>query len=163
MDLKSPYQYKAANEDSYKSLAAYVSTLPATITLHPAILTIVAPEEVAKDIERFIGFNGLDIHISNAYADGDHFRDIVDNETTDASTLREIIYHLLEEKRSMSETHKGVLDEVTQKLDFAKEDRDMYRRWYSETSDKADRVKEQVKAIAVLISSIFPEAESAAS
>ena len=35
MDQNTAYQYKAINEDSYNSLAAYAVTTRATVTLHP--------------------------------------------------------------------------------------------------------------------------------
>lgn len=40
MELTTSYQYKAHNEASYNSLAAYASTIPATVTLHPGLLPI---------------------------------------------------------------------------------------------------------------------------
>lgn len=57
----------------------------------------------------------------------------------------------------MVKSHKNIIADITKQRDSIKEKRDMYQRWYAETSDKADKVKNQVKAIAVLINSIFPE------
>lgn len=157
MELTTSYQYKAINEASYNSLAAYASTIPATVTLHPGFLTIVISEDATKEVGEFIDDNGLDFRISQIEVDDDNLRDVIDSETTDANTLRKIIYQLLEEKRAMAETHKSVLDDITKQCDSAKENRDMYQKWYYETKQGADRVKSQVKAIAVLVNSIFPE------
>lgn len=157
MELTTSYQYKAINEASYNSLAAYASTIPATVTLHPGFLTIVISEDATKEVGEFIDDNGLDFRISQIEVDDDNLRDVIDSETTDANTLRKIIYQLLEEKRAMAETHKSVLDDITKQRDSAKENRDMYQKWYYETKQGADRVKSQVKAIAVLVNSIFPE------
>lgn len=157
MELSTSYQYKAINEESYNSLAAYATTIPATVTLHPGLLTIVISENAAKEVGEFIDENGLDFHINQIEVDEDNLRDVIDSATTDADTLRKIIYRVLAEKRAMAEAHKGVLDDITKQCDSAKNDRDMYQRWYHETSEKADRVKSQVKAIAVLIDSIFPK------
>lgn len=157
MELTTSYQYKAINEASYNSLAAYASTIPATVTLHPGFLTIVISEDAAKEVGEFIDDNGLDFRISLIEVDDDNLRDVIDSETTDANTLRKIIYQLLEEKRAMTETHKSVLDDITKQCDLAKENRDMYQKWYYETKQGADRVKSQVKAIAALVNSIFPE------
>lgn len=157
MELTTSNQYKALNEASYNSLAAYASTIPATVTLHPGFLTIVISEDATKEVGEFIDDNGLDFRISQIEVDDDNLRDVIDSETTDANTLRKIIYQLLEEKRAMAETHKGVLDDITKQCDSAKENRDMYQKWYYETKQGADRVKSQVKAIAVLVNSIFPE------
>ncbi|MBO5269030.1 MAG: hypothetical protein J6B13_09770 [Muribaculaceae bacterium] len=157
MELTTSNQYKALNEASYNSLAAYASTIPATVTLHPGFLTIVISEDAAKEVGEFIDDNGLDFRISQIEVDDDNLRDVIDSETTDADTLRKIIYQLLEEKRAMAETHKSVLDDIAKQCDSAKENRDMYQKWYYETKQGADRVKSQVKAIAVLVNSIFPE------
>lgn len=157
MELATSYQYKALNEASYNSLAAYASTIPATVTLHPGFLTIVISEDAAKEVGEFIDDNGLDFRINPIEVDDDNLRDVIDSETTDANTLRKIIYQLLDEKRAMVETHKSVLDDITKQCDSAKENRDLYQKWYHETAGKADRVKSQVKAIAVLVNSIFPE------
>lgn len=157
MELTTSNQYKALNEASYNSLAAYASTIPATVTLHPGLLTIVVSENAAKEIGEFIDDNGLDFHINPIEVDDDNLRDVIDSETTDADTLRKIIYRMMEEKRAMAETHKSVLEDITKQRDSAKENRDMYQKWYYETKQGADRVKSQVKAIAVLVNSIFPE------
>lgn len=157
MELTTSNQYKALNEASYNSLAAYASTIPATVTLHPGFLTIVISEDATKKVGEFIDDNGLDFRISQIEVDDDNLRDVIDSETTDANTLRKIIYQLLEEKRAMAETHKSVLDDITKQRDSAKENRDMYQKWYYETKQGADRVKSQVKTIAVLVNSIFPE------
>ena len=157
MELTTSNQYKALNEASYNSLAAYASTIPATVTLHPGFLTIVISEDAAKEVGEFIDDNGLDFRISQIEVYDDNLRDVIDSETTDADTLRKIIYQLLEEKRAMAETHKSVLDDIAKQCDSAKENRDMYQKWYYETKQGADRVKSQVKAIAVLVNSIFPE------
>lgn len=157
MELTTSNQYKALNEASYNSLAAYASTIPATVTLHPGFLTIVISEDATKEVGQFIDDNGLDFHINPIEVHDENLGDVIDNATTDANTLRKIIYQLLEEKRAMAETHKSVLDDITKQCDSAKENRDMYQKWYYETKQGADRVKSQVKAIAVLVNSIFPE------
>lgn len=157
MELTTSNQYKALNEASYNSLAAYASTIPATVTLHPGFLTIVISEDATKEVGEFIDDNGLDFRISQIEVDDDNLRDVIDSETTDANTLRKIIYQLLDEKRAMAETHKSVLDDITKQCDSAKKDRDLFQEWYRESAQGADRVKSQVKAIAVLVNSIFPE------
>ena len=157
MELNTPYQYKALNEDSYNSLAAYASTIPATVTLHPGLLTIVISENATKEVGKFIDDNGLDFHINQIEVDDDNLRDVIDSETTDADTLRKIIYRMMSEKQSMTEAHKSVLEDITTQYESAKKNQDMYQKWYYETTEKADRVKSQIQAIAVLVNSIFPE------
>ena len=157
MELTTSNQYKALNEASYNSLAAYASTIPATVTLHPGLLTIVISENASKEVGEFIDDNGLDFHINPIEVDDDNLRAVIDSETTDADTLRKIIYRMMGEKQSMIEAHESVLESITKQCDSAKKDRDMYQKWYYETKQGADRVKSQVKAIAVLVNSIFPE------
>lgn len=157
MELTTSYQYKAINEASYNSLAAYASTIPATVTLHPGLLTIVISENATKEVGKFIDDNGLDFHINQIEVDDDNLRDVIDSETTDADTLRKIIYRMMGEKQSMIEAHESVLESITKQCDSAKKDRDMYQKWYYETTEKTDRVKSQIQAIAVLVNSIFPE------
>jgi len=157
MELTTSNQYKALNEASYNSLAAYASTIPATVTLHPGLLTIVISEDATKELGQFIDDNGLYFHINPIEFHDENLGDVIDHATTAANTLRTIIYQMLEEKRAMAETHKSVLDDITKQCDSAKENRDMYQKWYYETKQGADRVKSQVKAIAVLVNSIFPE------
>lgn len=157
MELTTSNQYKALNEDSYNSLAAYASTIPATVTLHPGLLTIVISENATKEVGKFIDDNGLDFHINQIEVDDDNLRDVIDSETTDADTLRKIIYRMMGEKQSMIEAHESVLESITKQCDSAKKDRDMYQKWYHEATHGADRVKSQVQAIAVLVNSIFPE------
>jgi len=161
MDVNTSYRYKAINTTSYNSLAAYIATVPptaaVTATLHPALSTIVVSGNFVADVNRFIDEENLEFHINPIAVHAENLGEVIDNETTDAATLRKIIYQLLEEKRAMAETHKSVLDDITKQCDSAKENRDMYQKWYYETKQGADRVKSQVKAIAVLVNSIFPE------
>lgn len=157
MDQNTAYQYKALNEDSYNSLAAFAVSTPATVTLHPGLLTIVITGDDANEVGKFIDSEGLDFHINPIEFHDETLGAVIDCETTDANTLRKIIYQLLEEKRAMAETHKSVLDDITKQCDSAKKDRDLFQKWYHESAQGADRVKSQVKAIAVLVNSIFPE------
>lgn len=157
MELSAPYQYKALNERSYKILAAYATTIPATVTLHPGLLTIVVSENAAKEVGQFIDDNGLDFHINQVDIDVDNLRDVIDSETTDADTLRTILYRVMEDKRVMAEVHKSALDDITKECDSAKAARDLYQKWYMETQDYNDAIKRRVQAIAVLVNSIFPE------
>lgn len=50
MDQNTAYQYKALNEDSYNSLAAFAVSTPATVTLHPGLLTIVITGDDANEV-----------------------------------------------------------------------------------------------------------------
>ncbi len=157
MEQDTAIQYKALNENSYNRLAAYAVTLPATVTLNPEFLVIVIPENAAKEVGEFIDNEGLDFHIEPIEVDSDNVGELIDDETTDASSLRKICYILLEEKRQMALEHNDVLSEITKERDSVKMDRDHYRKWWSECNTERDRVKKQIGAIAVLSQSIFPD------
>lgn len=157
MDQNTAYQYKAINEDSYNSLAAYAVTIPATVTLHPGLLTIVISSNATNEVGEFIDSEGLDFHINPIEVHDENLGEVIDNETTDADTLRKIIYRMMGQREAMEEQHKSILDEITAQRDEAQKGRDNYSRWYSEEAAHNNRVKSQVQAIAVLINSIFPE------
>lgn len=157
MEQATPYRYEAKNGGSYNELAAYATQLMGNVSLFPELSTIVIDGRFANDVGKFIDKEGLDVFISPIEVDDNNIHNIINTATVDTDTLRKIIYQLLEEKRAMAETHKSVLDDITKQRDSAKQNRDLYQKLYHETSGKADRVKSQVKAIAVLVNSIFPE------
>lgn len=158
MNILTAYQYKANNEFSYKSLAAYASTIPATVTLYPNLLTIVISENAAKEVGRFIDDNGLDFHINNIEVNDDNLNDVIDSETTDADTLRQIIYRILDKKYNiMIAEHECEQDKLTTELEAIRKDRDTYRELYIRYSQKHDRIREQIRAVGTLVDSIFPK------
>ena len=157
MAQNTPYQYKAMNEDSYNSLAAYAVTTPATVTLHPGLLTIVISGDAANEVGQFIDSEGLDFHINPIEVHDENLGEVIDNETTDADTLRKIIYRLMGQREAMEEQHNNILADITAQRDDAQKSRDNYSKWLSEEAAYSNRVKSQVQAIAVLINSIFPE------
>lgn len=141
MDQNTAYQYKAINEDSYNSLAAYAVTTHATVTLHPGLLTIVISSNATNEVGEFIDSEGLDFHINPIEVHDENLGEVIDNETTDADTLRKIIYRMMGQREAMEEQHKSILEDITKQRDSAKENRDMYQKWYYETRQGADRVK----------------------
>ena len=158
MNLHTPFKFTASDDTSYNSIAACAVTIDATVTLHPDLLTVVVSSEGVGEMGQWIEDNNIaDVKVSQIEVNDDNLNEVIESKTTDAGTLRKIIYRMMEEKRAMAETHKSVLDDITKQRDSAKENRDMYRKWYYETKQGADRVKSQVRAIAVLVNSIFPE------
>lgn len=158
MELTTSYQYKAINEASYNSLAAYASTIPATVTLHPGLLTIVISENATKEVGKFIDDNGLDFHINQIEVDDDNLRDVIDSETTDADTLREVIRMIMARPAADDTADlRAEIKTLTGRKDFLEKDRDMYQKWYREGEAKAGRVRKQVEAISTLLSSIYPQ------
>lgn len=157
MEQTTPYRYEAKNDGSYNELAAYATQLMGNVSLFPELSTIVIDGRFANDVGKFIDTEGLDVFISPIEVDDNNIHDLINTAAVDADTLRKIIYRIMEEKIAMAEAHKSVLDDITKQYESAKENSDMYKRWCHETTEMADRVKSQVKAIAVLINTIFPE------
>lgn len=157
MGQNTSYQYKANNDNSYDELAAYAINLAGNVSLFPAQKTIVIDGRFSDDVGKLIDREGLDFHITPIEIDDENIDELIDSETTDADTLRNIIYRMKGQKSAMAEHHKTVVAEIAKERDSAKSDRDMYMRWYSESNDRENRVKRQVQAIAVLINEIFPE------
>lgn len=157
MEQTTSIQYTALNEKSYETLAAYAVTLNATVTLYPKLQVIVITDNVAGEVKKYIDKRGLDFGINPIILHDECFGDMIDNPTTDSNTLRKIIYHLLEARKSMATDHQDALDEITKQKDATAKDLDMYKKLYYETSGRESRIKEQVKAIAVLMDSIFPK------
>lgn len=150
MEQTTPYRYEAKNDGSYNELAAYATQLMGNVSLFPELSTIVIDGRFANDVGKFIDNEGLDIFISPIEVDDNNIHDLINTAAVDADTLRKIIYRVMEEKRAMAEVHKSALDDITREYDAAK-------KIINETSKKADRVKSQVKAIAVLMDAIFPK------
>lgn len=148
MEQTTPYRYEAKNDGSYNELAAYATQLMGNVSLFPELSTIVIDGRFANDVGKFIDNEGLDIFISPIEVDDNNIYDLINTAAVDANTLRKIIYRVMEEKRAMAEVHKSALDDITREYDAAK-------KIINETSKKADRVKSQVKAIAVLMDAIF--------
>lgn len=151
------YRYAALSEDSYNSLAAFASTIPAQVTLFPALHIIVVANDGVAEVGKFIDDNALDFQIGPIEIDADNLMATVECEATDPYTLREIISYMKSERASMKQAHEAVEADFKRQRDMAKSRCDRYSRWFNEASARNDRVKAQVEAIAALISSIYPK------
>ena len=154
MDVNTSYRYKAINTTSYNSLAAYIATVPptaaVTATLHPALSTIVVSGNFVADVNRFI--------------DEENLGEVIDNEITDAATLRKIIYSMMEKKRQSDEMHDNIVKSLSDDLEKTEAElleaqrlRDSYREQWARCRAELTRVRKQVEAIAVMQQSIFPK------
>lgn len=155
--MKTSYRYAALSEESYNSLAAFVSTIPAQVTLFPALHIIVVANDGVTEVGKFIDDNALDVHIEPIELDEDNLNKVVECEATDPYTLREIISYMKAERASMMQAHDMVVAELKQQKAEADERRERYSQWWDEATAHNDRVKAQVEAIAVLINSIYPK------
>lgn len=151
------YRYAALSEDSYNSLAAFASTIPAQVTLFPALHIIVVANDGVAEVGKFIDDNALDFQIGPIELDADNLMATVECEATDPYTLREIISYMKSERASMMQAHEAVVADLKHQRVVAERRRVRYSRWFDEASARNDRVKAQVEAIAVLINSIYPK------
>lgn len=155
MDNETAYRYKALNGESYRTLAAFAATLEATVTLYPALRTIVISGEGVAEAGKFVDDKGLDFHIDPIEDD-----DAVDNETTDAATLRRILYRVLADRKKDEIRRDSIIADITAQRDEAEKGRDFYCRRWNEANTRQCRIREQVQAIGVMINSIFPKQTS---
>lgn len=168
MDVNTSYRYKAINTTSYNSLAAYIATVPptaaVTATLHPALSTIVVSGNFVADVNRFIDEENLEFHINPIAIHDENLGEVIDNEITDAATLRKIIYSMMEKKRQSDEMHDNIVKSLSDDLEKTEADlleaqrlRDSYREQWARCRAELTRVRKQVEAIAVMQQSIFPK------
>lgn len=151
------YRYAALSEDSYNSLAAFASTIPAQVTLFPALHIIVVANDGVAEVGKFIDDNALDFQIGPIEIDADNLMATLECEATDPYTLREIISYMKSERASMMQAHEAVVADLKHQRAVAESRRTRYSRWFNEASARNDRVKAQVDAIAVLLNSIYPK------
>lgn len=168
MDVNTSYRYKAINTTSYNSLAAYIATVPptasVTATLHPGLSTIVVSGNFVADVNRFIDEENLEFHINPIAVHAENLGEVIDNEITDAATLRKIIYSMMEKKRQSDEQHEEEAKSLHSDLLKCEDDlleaqrlRDSYREQWARCRAELTRVRKQVEAIAVMQQSIFPK------
>lgn len=168
MDVNTSYRYKAINTTSYNSLAAYIATVPptasVTATLHPGLSTIVVSGNFVADVNRFIDEENLEFHINPIAVHAENLGEVIDNETTDAATLRKIIYSMMEKKRQSDEMHDNIVKSLSDDLEKTEAElleaqrlRDSYREQWARCRAELTRVRKQVEAIAVMQQSIFPK------
>jgi len=152
MGYTKSYSYKAKNKQSYRSLATFAANLDdVTVTFHPKWMTIVITENAANEVGEYIDNHGLDFHISYIDVDTEDIDDTaIYDSTTDAESLRQIIFTVL--KRS-----DAAFDSLRKELQETKRNLELYKDWHKEDNKESDRVKAQIKAIAVLINTIYPD------
>lgn len=146
-------QYIANDKGSYTSLANFAVTLGTDVTLFPDYNTIVLSEASANDAGAYIDKEGLNFHIEPVDADDIDPEMLVSFRTADAATLRRLAERLIDQKAAVDEELANVRESLTK----ARNDVEMYSKWYREELATNDRVKAQIQAIAVLYQSIFAD------
>lgn len=146
-------QYIANDKGSYTSLANFAVTLGTDVTLFPDYNTIVLSEASANDAGAYIDKEGLNFHIEPIDADYIYPEMLGNFRTADAATLRRLAERLIGQKAAVDEE----LAQVRESLTKARNDVEMYSKWYRDELATNDRVKAQIQAIAVLYQSIFAD------
>lgn len=157
MNQNTPYRYSANNAGSYNELAAYALGLSVNVCLYPRDLTIVIDGEAANAIGKYIDGQGLDFHISPIEIEADDPGEIAKNKFADPGTLRQAIELLRNQIRDMYEGRAKIDTNQRNKLDALKADRAHYAKKWEEAYKANMRVRSQIKAIAALMSAIYPD------
>lgn len=151
------YQYSAANEGSYSSLAAFVSTLNATVTLYPKFRVIVIAEDGTDEANSHIAREGLDFDIAPIDIAAVKWDELIDSEVTDAETLRKIVREQSEEYAKTVKRCDETVKQFAEERDKLKESRDFYLKRFRESVARSGRIEKQIKAISVLLDAILPQ------
>lgn len=157
MEQTLSIRYVAANRESYESLAKFTAALGTTVTLFPTMNTILITEDSAKAVGEHIDTNGLDFHIETLDFSDEQLESAADFITVDSSTLRRVIARLTDQRADMSTEIaeiKNQLADVKDQLADSRKKEAQYSKWWSESSTSNNRLKQQIKAIAVLVNSI---------
>ena len=157
MNQITAYRYEANNSGSYNELAAYAINLVANVSLFPSLNTIVIDESASEGVGKFIDSKGLDFHISPIEIEDGNIGDLVNSETVDAATLRQVIIRMRQNHDAAIDDMVEQLNESKKKFEIADYDRDIYQQMYRDSVKRSDRVKTQIQAIASILSTLYPE------
>ena len=157
MEQTLSIRYVAANRESYESLAKFVVSLGTTVTLFPTLNTILITENSEKAVNEYINTNMLDFLAETLDFGDEQLESAADLITVDSGTLRRVIARLTDQRTDMSTEIaeiKNQLADVKDQLADSRKKEAQYSKWWSEASTSNNRIKQQIKAIAVLVSSI---------
>lgn len=150
MEQTLSIRYVAANRESYESLAKFAVSLGTTVTLFPTLNTILITENSEKAVNEYINTNMLDFLAETLDFGDEQLESAADLITVDSGTLRRVIARLTDQRTDMSTE----IAEIKDQLADSRKKEAQYSKWWSEASTSNNRIKQQIKAIAVLVSSI---------
>lgn len=165
------YRYQVKSQADYEKLAAWLMENEISFTSQFAL----NHETGAKmffitadftpytfDMRQALG-NFLDNEIEHLM-NTDYMSDIYDTANdafndpyADAGSLRTMLGSTLDYLTDEKNLHDSNLEDVRKQLEDVKKSRDYYQDSYYKEISKGGRVKEQVRAIALLMDSIFPK------
>ena len=165
------YRYQVKCQADYEKLAAelmeneisFTSQFSLDHTTGRKMFFITADlTPYTSDMRQALG-NFLDNEIEHLMK-ADYMADIYDTADdafndpyADAGSLRTMLGSTLDHLTEEKKLHDTNLDDVRKQLDEVKKNRDFYQDNYYKEITKGGRVKEQVRAIALLMDSIFPK------
>lgn len=147
MNKKISKQYTASTLTTYNDMLGVIlkNNYPVNMTANREALVIV------------LDFDDNDASTINQITEAVKDMEIIVSDTITIDALgASVIAEIAHAKSTITKAAENISD-LHKKNEWLTNDRDMYQKWFREASNKNDRVKSQVKAIAVLINSIFPE------
>lgn len=158
-NLNPSYKYVANDSDSYKALANEVLKHEVVATFHPADMTIILSyssgmEDILKNIGSFIDDNALNFHIDPIKVEG--YSPLFSDSILDGVTAKKMANIFSQERDADVFDLQKELNNTKTSLETITEDRDNYQKWYLKSIARENKIKEQIKAIGVLLNAIYP-------
>lgn len=156
------YQYKANNDGSYHELAAYLVLTGANIAFFPGkkIINVTPTEDhpdVINEVGEYIDKEELSFIILPIEIEDSDFNRLIEDETTDPDTLREIIKANKLHHEEVVKSMMTRLQVCEKNLHESERSRDNYNKWWLESTSRYNHVKAKVQAISVLLGSIYSD------
>lgn len=162
--MKSTYSYKAADAESYNSLAAYIVTSGLNASLFPTLKAITVSRSVDtfddEQIDRLYEFmdkEGIKCEIDIIKFDEENIDKLLDSPLTDQWTLRRIFTWAADRCAKT----QGSLSRLKESLASAEEARknaesgqETYYKWWKEEEEKRAKLEKCVKAFQTLINTV---------
>lgn len=176
MSNSQTYRYIAGNRDSYIDLAQALATSQANVCLFPDANTITVTEteksgSLLESIAKHIDAASLEVTVEQVKIEDCNLDREAVSETANPEILKHIIAQMAEHFKkqeadyySMHSEKCNIIREITESkqqlqsdLNDANEKLNYYKQRVSDLSQTNSRVKEQIKAIATLLNSIYPD------
>lgn len=160
-NLNPSYKYVANDEQSYDELVKFlVGRRGINLSLFPGDNTIiVTPGKEATDairpIGEYIDKKGLNFHIDPIEVDG--YSPLFSESILDGATAKKMANIFLKECDADIFNLQKELKETKANLESMTKDRDNYQKWYRSSIVSESKIKEQIKAISVLMNAIYPD------
>ena len=153
------YKYIAYDVESYEALASKAITTGADVALYPSQKTIiVTPTKEAEDVIQFIGeyIDNSALNFRIYPMEIKEYSDLFSDTVLDGATAKKMANVLRQECDIDIFDLQKKLKEAKTSLETITKDRDNYQKWYHSSIVRESKIKEQLKAIGVLLNAINP-------